>query len=112
VTLFVYAGANGTFTLYEDDGLSYGYETGAFARIPIAWDDATATLTIGRREGSFPGMLASRTLEVVLVAKGKPVGFSFEPRPDRVVRYDGSEVELDLRDVARSPEERPSSRSR
>jgi alpha-D-xyloside xylohydrolase len=112
VTLFVYAGASGTFALYEDDGLSYGYETGAFARIPIAWDDATATLTIGRREGSFPGMLASRTFEVVLVARGKPVGFSFEPRPDRVVRYDGSEVELDLRDVARSPEERPSSRSR
>lgn len=112
VTLFVYAGANGTFALYEDDGLSYGYERGAFARIPIAWDDAIATLTIGRREGSFPGMLASRTFEVVLVARGKPVGFSFEPRPDRVVRYDGSEVELDLRDVARGPEERPSSRSR
>jgi alpha-D-xyloside xylohydrolase len=112
VTLFVYAGASGTFALYEDDGRSYGYETGAFARIPITWDDATATLTIGRREGSFPGMLASRTFQVVLVAKGKAVGFSFEPRPDRVVRYDGSEVELDLRDVARSPEERPSSRSR
>jgi alpha-D-xyloside xylohydrolase len=96
VTLFVYAGADGTFTLYEDDGLTYGYEKGAFARIPLRWNDATATLTIGKRQGSFPGMLASRTFEVVVVGKAKPVGFSFEPKADRTVRYDGAELAVRL----------------
>jgi len=42
---FVYTGADGAFTLYEDDGLTYGYEKGASARIPIRWNDATGTLT-------------------------------------------------------------------
>jgi alpha-D-xyloside xylohydrolase len=96
VTLFVYAGADGAFTLYEDDGLTYGYEKGAFSRIPIRWDDAAGTLTIGKREGSFPGMLAQRTFEVVLVGKGKPVGFTFEAKPDRSVRHDGAEVVVRL----------------
>jgi alpha-D-xyloside xylohydrolase len=96
LTLLVYAGADGAFTLYEDDGLTYGYEKGAFVCIPILWDDAKGTLTIGKREGSFPGMLASRTFEVVLVAKGKPVAFSFEPKPDRTVRYNGAAVAVAL----------------
>jgi alpha-D-xyloside xylohydrolase len=96
VTLFVYAGADGAFTLYEDDGLTYGYEKGAFSRIPLRWNDATATLTIGQRQGSFPGMLASRTFEVVVVGKAKPVGFSFEPKADRTVRYDGAELAVRL----------------
>ena len=101
ITLFVYAGTDGAFTLYEDDGLTYGYEKGAFARIPIRWDDATATLAIGKREGSFPGMLASRTFDVVLVTKGKPVGFSFEAKPDRTVRYEGAAVSVELRSLSR-----------
>jgi alpha-D-xyloside xylohydrolase len=96
VTLFVYAGADGTFNLYEDDGLTYAYEKGAFSRIPLRWDDVACTLTIGKREGSFPGMLARRTLEVVLVGKTKPVGFSFEPKADRTIRYDGAAVEVRL----------------
>ena len=57
-------------------------------------DDATSTLTIGAREGSFPGMLASRTFEVIVVSKDRPVGFSFEPKADRSVRYDGATVEV------------------
>jgi alpha-D-xyloside xylohydrolase len=96
ITLFVYTGASGAFTLYEDDGLSYAYEKGAFSRIPLLWDDATRTLTIGKREGSFPGMLASRRFEVVLVSKAKPVGFSFEARADRGVEYRGEAIALKL----------------
>ena len=78
--LYVYAGANGAFTLYEDDGLTYDYERGAFSRIPFHWDDAAKTLTIGRRVGAFPRMLTERTFNIVLVSKAKPVGFSFTPR--------------------------------
>jgi len=94
ITLYVYTGADGAFTLYEDDGVTYGYEKGAFARIPIRWDDGKSTLTIGRREGSFPGMLNERTFDVVLVSRKKPAGFSFEARADRTVRYAGREIEL------------------
>jgi alpha-D-xyloside xylohydrolase len=96
ITIFVYAGANGAFELYEDDGASYGYESGAFARISLGWNDATSTLSIGAREGSFPGMLASRTFEVVLVRAGKPVPFTFTPVADKTVTYDGTALEVPL----------------
>jgi alpha-D-xyloside xylohydrolase len=96
IVLWVYAGADGELALYEDDGLTYEYEKGAFARIPIRWHDRTRTLTIGQREGSFASMLKERTFEVVLVANGKAVGFSFEPKVDKTVRYDGAAVELKL----------------
>jgi alpha-D-xyloside xylohydrolase len=94
VTLYVYVGADSAFTLYEDDGLTYGYEKGAFARIPIGWDDVTRTLTIGKRAGKFPGMLAKRTFNVVLVTKHKPAGFSFTPKADQTVTYRGKEVKV------------------
>ncbi len=93
ITLFVYAGADGSFELYEDDGASYAYEKGAFSRIPLAWNDATRTLRVGAREGSFPGMLAERTFHVVLVAKNKPVGFSFTPKADVTVKYSGQALD-------------------
>jgi alpha-D-xyloside xylohydrolase len=75
VTLYVYAGANGRFSLYEDDGHTYGYERGEFARIPIRWDDRSRTLTIGARSGRYPGMPASRTFTVVLVTPQSPAGY-------------------------------------
>ncbi len=96
ITLHVYAGADGDFTLYEDDGLTYGCERGACARIPIHWNDAARSLTIGRREGSFPGMLAGRTFQVVLVSKARAAGFSFEPSADRTVQYQGEPVDVSI----------------
>jgi alpha-D-xyloside xylohydrolase len=94
ITLYVYSGADGAFTLYEDEGISYDYEKGQFARIPIRWDNATRTLTIGKRLGSFPGMLNERTFQLVLVSKAKPAGFSFSPKVDQTIRYRGDEVKL------------------
>ena len=97
ITLFVYAGADGAFTLYEDDGLTYGYEKGAFARIPLRWNDATGTLTIGKREGSFPGMLAQRTFEVVLVGEGEARRLLVRAEARPHLRYDGAAVEVGIR---------------
>jgi len=94
ITLYVYAGADGAFTLYEDDGSTYGYERGAFTRIPLRWDDATKTLTIGRREGSFPGMLGDRTFRVLLVTKDRPRRLSATPAGGESVRYQGEVVEV------------------
>lgn len=89
LVLMVYAGKSGQLTLYEDDGLSYGYEKGQQSRIVISWDDATKTLTLGARTGSYPGMLATRTVQVVLVSPTKAVGFSFTPQPDSTLTYTG-----------------------
>jgi len=92
ITLFVYAGSDGAFTLYEDDGVSNGYEKGAFATILIGWQDATRTLTIGKRQGSFPGMLARRTFQVLVVRPGRAVAFSFPAKADASVVYAGDAV--------------------
>jgi alpha-D-xyloside xylohydrolase len=94
ITLYIYAGANGAFTFYEDDGLTYSYEKGAFARIPLQWDDATRTLAIGAREGEFPGMLRQRTFQVVRVTAEKPIGFSFTPEPQHTVTYRGEAISV------------------
>jgi alpha-D-xyloside xylohydrolase len=96
IVLWIYAGADGQFTLYEDDGVTYAYEKGSFARIPIRWNDAARTLTIAKREGSFAGMQKERTFDVVLVSKAKPVSFSFAPKADKTVRYDGAAVQLKM----------------
>ena len=83
--LRVYPGADAVFTLYEDEGDNYNYEQGVFATIPMTWNDRTRTLTIGEREGTFPGMLATRRFTVVL-----PDGKS------EVVEYTGKELQIRL----------------
>ena len=95
IHLYVYAGADSDFTLYEDDGLTYGYEKGQFSKIPIHWDNGSRTLTIGSREGSFPGMLAERQFTIVLVDPSHPRAYD----PDcsgEVVDYKGDKVEIKL----------------
>jgi alpha-D-xyloside xylohydrolase len=92
ITLFIYQGSEGDFNLYEDDGLTYAYEKGAFTRIPIHWNDAAKTLTIGKREGSFASALSERTFHLVLVSKEKPVPFSFTPHAERTLHYSGEKV--------------------
>jgi alpha-D-xyloside xylohydrolase len=62
----VYPGANGSFTLYEDEGDSYNYEKGVYSTITFSWNDKARQLTIGARKGEFPGMMKSRQFTVVL----------------------------------------------
>ena len=69
--IVVYPGADATFTLYEDEGDNYNYEHGAYATITMQWDDARKTLTIGQRQGQFPGMLTQRQFHVRLVGSDK-----------------------------------------
>ena len=94
IQLYVYTGADGSFSLYEDQGTTYDYEGGAFTRIPITWTDATKTLTIGARQGSFTGMLATRTFQVVLVSPTNAVGYSptAVPALNGTVMYTGAAV--------------------
>ena len=95
IRLHVYAGRDASFTLYEDDGLTYAYEKGAFAKIPLRWDDAARTLHIGSREGSFPEMLKSRRFRVILVDPAHPKAWDPEAA-GIVIDYDGSPVQVQL----------------
>jgi alpha-D-xyloside xylohydrolase len=67
IELRVYRGADGSFVLYQDQGDSYAYEHGAYATIPIRWEESSGTLTIGARQGSFPGMASQQKFQVIWV---------------------------------------------
>jgi alpha-D-xyloside xylohydrolase len=92
IELRVYRGANGKFTLYEDEHDSYNYEKGKFATIPLEWNEAKQTLTIGKRTGGFPGMLNERTFNIVWVSDNHGAGIPITEKPDEVVRYTGKAV--------------------
>ncbi|HWZ84395.1 MAG TPA: glycoside hydrolase family 31 protein [Terriglobales bacterium] len=92
IELRVYRGADASFTLYEDENDTYNYEKGAYATIALHWDDAGQTLAIENRHGSFPGMLASRTFNVVFVGDNHGVGIGAVESPDKVVSYSGKAV--------------------
>jgi alpha-D-xyloside xylohydrolase len=78
----VYPGANGKFVLYEDENDNYNYEKGVYATITFTWDDAKKMLTIGDRNGSFPGMLRERKFNVVMVTG----------QANKVISYTGKKV--------------------
>lgn len=93
LTLNVFTGADGRFEIYEDDGKSYGYENGEWARIPVSYDDASGQLTIGERAGNFDGMAETREIKVRWIGSGdKP--FDFDSSCDETVQYSGSRITL------------------
>jgi alpha-D-xyloside xylohydrolase len=94
IELRIYPGADGDFVLYEDENDGYAYEKGAHATIALHWDDAGKTLTVGAREGSFPGMLAKRTFKVVVVGKGHGVGIGETEGAEKTVEYAGEKVSV------------------
>ncbi len=88
----VYRGADGSFTLYEDENDNYNYEKGAYATIPFHWDEARQTLTIGERKGEFPGMLKNRTFRIVYAGENHGTGINPDDKPDKVVQYAGKQI--------------------
>ena len=96
LTLFVFTGSDGRFSLYEDEGINNNYENGAFTLIPITYKEAERTLTIGNREGTFAGMLQKRTFNVIRISKDKPIILDFDAAPDKVVEYNGQELSVKL----------------
>jgi alpha-D-xyloside xylohydrolase len=92
----IYPGADGSFTLYEDENDNQNYTRGVYATIDFTWDDAGHKLTVSGRKGSFPGMLKERTFKVVLVGEDHGTGVDVTPEPDRTVRFDGKEQVIRL----------------
>ena len=64
--VLLYPGVNGTFTLYEDDGVSRAYEKGQSSHITFQWNDAQRQLTITKRVGKYQNMPARRTFKITL----------------------------------------------
>jgi len=90
----VYRGADGDFTLYEDENDTYNYETGAYATIGFHWDNDKQRLTIGERKGAFPGMLKDRTFRVVFVRDGHGIGGGITETADKNVPYSGKAISV------------------
>jgi alpha-D-xyloside xylohydrolase len=86
--LRIYPGANGSFTLYDDEGTNYDYERGQSSAIVLSWKDRTHELVLGKRAGSFPGMPAERTFRVHLAGSTKA---------PREVHYRGDELRIELK---------------
>ena len=95
VTIVVYAGRDASFTLYDDEGTNYNYEKGAYAKIPLTWNQAASTLTIGAREGSFEGMRDKLKFNVVLVDEAHPLGEAIMMQ-GKTVTYSGKAVTVKL----------------
>ena len=89
IDLLIYAGADGDFTLYEDEGDNYNYEHGAYSVIPIHWEDKTEELTIGDRHGNFPGMPQHRTFRAIRVTEANGVGAMPVSRFDATIEFNG-----------------------
>lgn len=98
IDLYVYAGKNGSYTLYEDEGTNYNYEKGKYAVIDFKYDDAGKQVTIGARKGSFDGMLQKRRFNIILVDQKKKQGVNLAKSPKgKVVKYSGQAITVKLK---------------
>ena len=96
INLYVYAGKDGQFMLYEDEGVNYNYEKGKYATIDIRYDDATKTISFDQRQGKFDGMLKQRRFNVVLVTKDQPRNLNLENPEGKMVQYNGKALSVKL----------------
>ena len=92
----IYPGADGEFTLYEDEGDNYNYEKGMFSSIRFSWDDAARTLTIDGRKGEYPGMMKRRDFRITLMQPGKQTAEKVVKSADMKVKYSGKKLTVKL----------------
>ena len=98
IDLYVYAGKDGSYTLYEDEGTNYNYEKGKYAMIDFKYNDAKKTITIAARKGAFDGMLQKRRFNIVLVSDNNQQGISLAKAPKgKMVKYAGKAVTVKLK---------------
>ena len=98
IDLYVYAGKDGSYTLYEDEGTNYNYEKGKYAVIDFKYDDARKQVTVGARKGSFDGMLQKRRFNIILVDQKKQQGVNLAKSPKgKVVKYAGQAMTVKLK---------------
>ena len=96
INLYIYAGKDGSFQLYEDEGTNYNYEKGKYATIDITYNDGTRTVSFGKRSGSFNGMLKERRFNVVLITKDAPKALNLDNPEGKMVDYNGKAISIQL----------------
>ena len=96
INLYIYAGKDGQFQLYEDEGTNYNYEKGKYATIDITYDDATRTVSFGARKGQFNGMLKNRRFNVVLITGDNPKPLNLDNPEGKMVQYAGKAISVNL----------------
>jgi alpha-D-xyloside xylohydrolase len=89
ITLNIYAGADASFNLYEDEGLNYNYEKGLYAIIRINYSEKEKKVTIEDRKGNFPGMLHKRYMRIKFVTNEKPAPLDIEKKNGVLIEYNG-----------------------
>lgn len=94
--VFVSAGRNGTFTLYEDENINYNYEKGSFSTIQFTYNNQDKSLSIGERKGHFTGMVKGRNFHFILVDQNKPVGMDNTLQDLKTVHYTGAKTPITL----------------
>lgn len=92
----IYPGADGKFTLYEDENDNYDYQKGLYSTITFKWENVKKTLTIGKRKGAFPGMLKERKFNIIVVTPNKGTGMKEVKIYDKVIIYNGEEAVVKL----------------
>ena len=98
----VYAGADGSFDLYEDSNDGFEYQAGAFARTGLRWSQGAAggTLRIAPARGSYDGMGEQRRYLVRIVGVDRPqtviLRTGSEPRELRSWSYDPGARQLEF----------------
>ena len=96
LTICIYEGSDGEFTLYEDENDNYNYEKGEYSTISFKWNNAKRTLTIEDRKGNFSGMLNERKFSILIIGKDKGNGIRENITFDKVVSYSGKKMEINL----------------
>ena len=89
IDLYVYQGADGEFTLYEDENVNYNYEKGLYSMIEFSYNDRMKLLSIEECKGEFPGMLEERTFNIIPVSE-KGIG------KKQTVKYNGLSMKIVL----------------
>jgi len=95
IEIRIYEGADGRFDLYEDEGDNYNYEKGMYSIIPFKWDEKNQSLTIGKRQGSYPGYLTTRIFNIVLAGESENNSIPVN-KTKRQISYTGMEVKIEF----------------
>jgi alpha-D-xyloside xylohydrolase len=96
IRLQVYTGADGQYSLYEDDGVTNAYTRGESSRIPISYDDKAGIVTIGQRLGQYKGMPGKRQVQVHVIRPGVSTSDHLDAAGDRTVIYEGKPVSIKI----------------
>ncbi|MCX6221722.1 MAG: DUF5110 domain-containing protein [Bacteroidia bacterium] len=96
IELRIYPGADGTFSLYEDENDTYNYEKGQYATIAFAWNNSSRILQISNRTGKFPGMIEKRTFNIVIVSENHGTGGTVSEQADKTVVFEGKAKDVKL----------------